>query len=93
MVLAAGQELSNIFDIRLQGGLGGNGGRGGHRGEAGVKVYHTKDGRTFEKRGSAGRRGIDGKIGENGNNGSLLMLELNISKMFNGCLDIRQLLD
>ena len=57
------------------------------------KVYHTKDGRTFEKRGSDGRRGIDGKRGINGNNGCLLMLELNIGKMFNNCPDIRKLLE
>jgi hypothetical protein len=32
-------------------------------------------------------------MGINGNSGSLLMLELNISKMFNNCPDIRKLLD
>lgn len=91
LTIESEQGLQDIFDIRLHGGRGGNGGRGGDKGEAGVRVYHDKDGRTFEERGSDGVRGVDGKDGVDGNYGNVMMVELGVDKMFNGCQPLKDL--
>lgn len=91
LTIESGQKLQEIFDIRLHGGQGGSGGRGGDRGEAGVRVYYDKDGRTFEERGSDGMRGINGKDGVDGNYGNVMMVELGVDKMFNGCQSLKDL--
>lgn len=91
LTIQSGQNLQDVFDVRLQGGRGGNGGRGGDRGEAGVRVYHDKEGRTFEERGSDGARGVDGRAGIDGNYGNFMMVELGVEKMFSGCQAIKEM--
>ena len=91
LTIAAGQNLQNIFDIRLQGGRGGNGGRAGDGGDAGVRVYEDKDGRKFEKRGCDGRRGLDGIAGSDGNYGNIMFVELSLEKMFSASQTVKNL--
>lgn len=91
LIIESEQKLQDIFEVRLQGGRGGSGGRGGDRGEAGVRIYHDKDGRTFEERGSDGVRGTDGKAGIDGDYGNLMMVELAVDKMFDGCQTVKDL--
>lgn len=91
LVIESKQNLQDVFEVRLQGGKGGNGGQGGDKGEGVSRIYYDKDGRTFEERGSDGTRGADGKAGLDGEYGSLMMVELPVSKMFDGCQAIKDL--